>query len=117
MRRQKVAGPRTRRRIPPVSTPGDRNLIGRADDGVDRDIPRWSANGRLLYYVALPDGLANVWAVDFDPTSGRIGEPFQVTYFSGPDEALVRPEISVAHGQLAIPVRQSAGAIYSLEVR
>jgi hypothetical protein len=93
---------------------------GSPDDGVARDKPRWSANGRLLYYVASPGELANVWAVDFDPRSGRIGKPFQVTSFSGPGEEVLddgSADISVANGQLAVPVRQSAGAIYSLEVR
>jgi serine/threonine protein kinase/Tol biopolymer transport system component len=95
-------------------------LVGNPDDGVDRDKPRWSPDGRILYYVARTSELADVWGVDFDPASGRVGEPFQVTSFSGPGEQMSGfggDEISVANGQLAVPVRQPTGGIWALEVR
>jgi hypothetical protein len=31
--------------------------------------PRWSVDGKLLYFASASDGFANVWAVDFDPLS------------------------------------------------
>ena len=48
--------------------------------------PQWSVDGRLLYFASTHGGIANVWAVDFDPVSGDVGRPFQVTEFDGQGE-------------------------------
>jgi len=49
------------------------------------DVPRWSPDGRILYFLPNRAGFWNVWAAPFDPQSGRLrGEPFPVTRFERP---------------------------------
>ena len=49
------------------------------------DKPRWSPDGRTIYYVSERRGFFNVWGVHFDPLIGKPqGEPFQVTHFDNP---------------------------------
>jgi hypothetical protein len=87
------------------------------DEAAVRDKPRWSVDGRLLYYVSNLGGLMNVWAVDFDPVRGAFGQRFQVTTFKGPDERLpdgFRFETAVGAGRLVIPTLRPSGGIWLL---
>jgi serine/threonine protein kinase/Tol biopolymer transport system component len=83
-----------------------------------QDKPRWSADGRMLYFVSARGGLLNVWAVEFNPVTGAIGAPFRVTDFDGPGERMPTNmyslEIGVARGGLAIPTLHPTGAIWLL---
>jgi len=83
------------------------------------DKPRWSTDGRTIYYVARHDGVLNVWGMDFDSTRGvAVGEPFQVTHFDGVTQILpnvVLLELGISDHQLAIPMIQPAGGIWMLE--
>ena len=47
------------------------------------DKPRWSPDGRLIYFVAGRGGFFNVWGVGFlDAAKGKpVGKPFAVTSF------------------------------------
>ena len=48
------------------------------------DKPRWSPDGRLLYFWLRHGSLYNVWALRFDDVHGTaVGAPFQVTHFEG----------------------------------
>ena len=89
-----------------------------SDGAAARDKPRWSVDGRLLYFTSTRGGLMNVWAVDFDPISGVFGIPFQVTEFSGPGEQMPAElenfEIAVARGRLVVPTIRPTGAIWLL---
>ena len=78
--------------------------------------PRWSVDGSLLYFVSERDGFANEWAVDFDPTSGKVGEPFQVTAFDGQTEfmPLGASMSAVSRGGLAVRVVHPRGGIWLL---
>jgi Tol biopolymer transport system component len=84
------------------------------------DKPRWSPDGRLIYFISKRGGLFNVWAVEFDPDRGtNLGEPFQVTRFDGSGEFIPpnmdRVELAVGRGRLAIPVVKPTGGIWMLE--
>jgi hypothetical protein len=84
------------------------------------DKPRWSGDGRLLYFFSDRGGLFNVWAVAFDTTMGRpIGDPFPVTRFTGVGEqaplGLESLELGVGGGRLAIPVVNPTGGIWMLD--
>jgi serine/threonine protein kinase len=85
---------------------------------ISQDKPRWSADGRLLYFTSPQGGLTNVWAVDFDPTTGTMKPPFRITTFDGPGEHMPDQvwafEIGVARGGLAIPTLHPTGAIWAL---
>jgi len=79
--------------------------------------PRWSVDGRLLYFISMHGGLANVWAVDFDPVSGDVGKPFQVTKFNGQGEQmpLALGMSAVARGGLAVRTVRPTGGIWLLD--
>ena len=51
------------------------------------DKPRWSPDGRVLYFTSARRGFVNVWARRFDPDRGEaIGEAFAVTHDFAPKE-------------------------------
>ena len=85
------------------------------------DKPRWSTDGKLLYFMSSRTGLLNVWATRFDDVAGHpIGEPFQVTAFENP--GLMMPpqnpsllQISVAENRLVLPLAAVSGNIWMLE--
>ncbi len=86
------------------------------DDTASQDKPRWSHDGRVLYYTSSRGGLLNVWGVPFDPQTGVIGAPFQVTNFDGPGErifaALAAMETAVSRDALFLPLVRPTGAVW-----
>jgi Tol biopolymer transport system component len=49
------------------------------------DRPRWSGNGRTIFYLSRRDGFSCVWGQRFDPVSGRVmGTPFPVLHYHNP---------------------------------
>jgi eukaryotic-like serine/threonine-protein kinase len=47
-------------------------------------VPRWSADGKTIYYLSDRDHSCCLWAQHFDPRIGRaVGQPFAVQHFSG----------------------------------
>jgi Tol biopolymer transport system component len=83
------------------------------------DKPRWSPDGRTIYFVSGRGGFYNVWGVRFDSANGRAkGAPFRVTNFDSP--AFMVPSfipdvgLSIAAGRLAITTSQSSGGIWVL---
>ena len=84
------------------------------------DKPRWSPDGKIIYYVVEKDGFLNVWGDHFDPLRGKpTGMPFQVTAFETPSlmfpESIEPADISVAAGKLAITLQESSGSIWMLD--
>ncbi|MDH4283568.1 MAG: hypothetical protein OEV36_13010, partial [Myxococcales bacterium] len=84
------------------------------------DKPRWSADGRLLYFFSDRGGLFNVWAIAFDSTKGeRTGDPFPVTTFTGVGEQAPvhfgTLDLGLGGGRLAIPVINPTGGIWMLD--
>ncbi len=54
------------------------------------DKPRWSSDGRKLYFISNRTGFFNLWGMGFDPASGQtMGEPFRVTSFESPDQMIL----------------------------
>jgi Tol biopolymer transport system component/DNA-binding winged helix-turn-helix (wHTH) protein len=89
---------------------------GRAWD----DKPRWSADGRLIYFISGRGGLFNVWVVPFDPDAGIVtGEPRVLTPFRGPGKRIYPNiglmEMSIKAGRLVVPVIHPRGGIWMLE--
>jgi Tol biopolymer transport system component len=83
------------------------------------DKPRWSPDGRTIYFVSSRSGFYNIWGVRFDADSGKVAsDPFRVTEFDNP--ALMVPiyipdvGLSVAPGHLAVTISQSSGGIWML---
>ena len=49
------------------------------------DKPRWSPDGKALYFLAADGSFIHLWAARFDPVGGVVvGEPVQLTHFDSP---------------------------------
>jgi Tol biopolymer transport system component/DNA-binding winged helix-turn-helix (wHTH) protein len=84
------------------------------------DKPRWSADGKTIYFISERGGFLNVWGLRFDPVKGAVhGEPFRVTSFNRPslmipkDISLV--SLSVAQDRLVVTLAQTSGSIWLLD--
>ena len=90
------------------------------EDHVWPDKPRWSPDGRTLYFLSRgADGYFNLWGVPIDPARGaQTGKPFQVTHFSSPDwhidSFMGNAEIGLASGKLVLPMQSVKGSIWLL---
>lgn len=88
--------------------------------GSFEDKPRWSADGRTVYFVSNRSGLLNVWGRRFDPAAGKLlGEPFRVTKLDSPELTLLPNtealEMSVSRNKLFLPLTEISGQVWILE--
>jgi Tol biopolymer transport system component/DNA-binding winged helix-turn-helix (wHTH) protein len=81
------------------------------------DKPRWSPDGRRIYFVSDRNGYLNVFGVPF---SGHgIGDVFEVTHFDNPSQQI--PEVvpmvglSIARNRLMVTVSRRSGSLWILE--
>ncbi len=84
------------------------------------DKPRWSSDGRTIYFVSGPGGFFNVWGTRFDPVAGKpVGQPFQVSHFDSPRlmilRAIPRVGFSFTQDKLALTMSQESGNIWILD--
>jgi Tol biopolymer transport system component len=84
------------------------------------DKPRWSPDGRTIYFISSRGGALNVWGRRFDPGSGKPeGEVFRVTSFSGSGRVLpsqiARIEFGVTGDRLFLPITERDGNLWILE--
>jgi hypothetical protein len=84
------------------------------------DKPRWSPDGRTIYFVWGQGSFYNVWGIHFDPETGKtVGDPFRVTTLDNP--ALMIPahvesvEIAVTQKNLVLTLNQVSGSIWILD--
>jgi Tol biopolymer transport system component/DNA-binding winged helix-turn-helix (wHTH) protein len=84
------------------------------------DKPRWSPDGKTVYFMWSRGGFFNVWGIRFDPETGRpVGEPFPVTTLHSP--SLMIPgivsnvEISVSRKNLVLTLGELSGGIWVLD--
>ena len=90
------------------------------DDHIWPDKPRWSPDGRTLYFLSRgADGYFNLWGVPIDPARGvQAGKPFQVTHFSSPawriDPNMAHGDIDLARGKLVLQMQGVKGSIWLL---
>jgi Tol biopolymer transport system component len=85
------------------------------------DKPRWSSDGRTVYFISDRSGPINLWARRFDPTRGQpVGEPFKVSSFDHParlvNTSLGRVEIAVSSKKVFLPLTDRAGDIWVLDL-
>ena len=75
------------------------------------DKPRWSVDGKRLYFIVMQHGFFNVWAVPFDPVRGRVAGPaYQVTHFDSQDYTVDGSWLARASSVLRFPVPADDGA-------
>jgi len=85
------------------------------------DKPRWSPDGRLLYFVSNHGAsFFNLWAIRFDPERGTaIGTPFPLTAYNSPNlvmtPAVINAEIGIAARRAILPLETVRGSIWLLE--
>jgi Tol biopolymer transport system component len=84
------------------------------------DKPRWSPDGKTIYFVSGRDGFFNVWGIHFDAVKGKpLGDPFRVTWFESP--SLMVPtnippvEVSLTQEKLVLSIAQVSGSIWILD--
>jgi len=84
------------------------------------DKPRWSPDGRSIYYLSDRKGFFNVWGIPSgSPFTGSKCDPFQVTNFDSPKRMVadVMPAVglSLTEDKLIVTVAQRAGSIWILD--
>jgi dipeptidyl aminopeptidase/acylaminoacyl peptidase len=84
------------------------------------DKPRWSPDGKLIYFLSERSGFFDLWAIRFDSARGRPqGEPFLVKAFDDPafmvPKMISGVDIGINRRQLAIPLQQVSGSIWILD--
>ena len=84
------------------------------------DKPRWSPDGRTLYFISNRTGFLNVWGIRFDLAAGApVGEPFRVTAFESPSQMILADvrimEMTLAADRLVLPIMEVSGGIWILE--
>ena len=84
------------------------------------DKPRWSPDGKTIYYISGVGGFFNLWGIQFDPSTGQpAGEGFQLSAFKGP--SLMIPQrinlvaLSLSQGKLVLTTEEVSGSIWVLD--
>ncbi len=84
------------------------------------DKPRWSPDGKAIYFVSNRIGLFNVWKMRIDPATGKpLDHPARVTDFESPTQMIIPNivplEIALTSDRIILPMMESSGGIWILE--
>jgi eukaryotic-like serine/threonine-protein kinase len=104
-----------------ASVQGKRVPITEASKSSDR--PRWSGDGRTIFYVSTRDGFSCLWGQPFDPEAGEIsGPPFAVMHYHNRRDSIdvVAPRsfnLSVAGDSIYFNLGESSSSIWIGKLR
>jgi Tol biopolymer transport system component/DNA-binding winged helix-turn-helix (wHTH) protein len=84
------------------------------------DKPRWSPDGKTIYFISERNGFLNVWGIRFNPVQGKLlGSPFPVTSFGSPSlmvpKFVSNVDLSIVKDRMAITMEQVSGSIWVLD--
>lgn len=84
------------------------------------DKPRWSPDGKAIYFVSNRTGFFNLWKVRFDQASGKpLDQPTRVTDFESTTHMLipniVQLEMALTSNRIIVPMMETSGSIWVLE--
>ena len=91
-----------------------------SEGGYWDDKPRWSPDGRVIYFVSGRNGVFNVWGVHFDAVEGKpVGAPFRVTSFESPGlvvgDNISGVEFSLVQDKFILTMEDHSGSIWVLD--
>jgi Tol biopolymer transport system component len=105
-------------RRPAETMPADDEWIPITDGSTFDDKPRWSPDGRIIYFTSDRDGFRCLWAQRLDATTKRpAGSPLQVYHFHTARRSLFntgvfRLEMSVARDRIVFNLTEITGNIW-----
>jgi Tol biopolymer transport system component len=75
------------------------------------DKPRWSPDGRTIYFLSRRSGEFELWSLPFNAQAGTAaGTPRQLTHLSDPKRHILREvgqlELAISASQLAVPIEE-----------
>jgi Tol biopolymer transport system component/DNA-binding winged helix-turn-helix (wHTH) protein len=84
------------------------------------DKPRWSPDGKTIYFVSGRNGFYNVYGVRFDPARRKtFGSPFRVTDFRSTaamiPKGIIGVDLGISQDRLVVNVEQLSGNIWVLD--
>jgi eukaryotic-like serine/threonine-protein kinase len=84
------------------------------------DKPRWSRDGKRLYFYAVEGSFLNLWAIGFDSSRGvTVGEPVRVARYDSPafriDPEMVGTGLGISDKFAFVPMRAATGNIWMLD--
>jgi dipeptidyl aminopeptidase/acylaminoacyl peptidase len=84
------------------------------------DKPRWSPDGKIIYFVSRRAGFFNVWGIHFDSVRGTaIGNAFPVTSLDSPragmPQHLPSVDVSLGKNHLVLTIEEVSGNIWVLD--